>query len=101
MNALMERVAAGVRRWRWAVLAAWVALVIVAAPLAARQSEDTVAGGFTVPGSQSEQVRDALARDFDSRTSSIQARVFSSTACASDWRNRRRSSLLVVRWSMR
>jgi RND superfamily putative drug exporter len=64
MSALMERLAAGVRRWRWAVLAGWVALVAAAAPLAARQSENTVAGGFTVPGSQSEQVRDALAYDF-------------------------------------
>ncbi|HEX8051469.1 MAG TPA: MMPL family transporter [Thermoleophilaceae bacterium] len=63
----MERLAAGVRRWRWAVLAAWLVLVVVAAPLAARQSEDTVAGGNRVPGSESEQVREALARDFDER----------------------------------
>jgi len=67
MSALMERVAAGLMRWRWAVLAAWVALVLAAAPLASHQSDHLVGGGFSVPGSQSEQVRDALAGTFHSR----------------------------------
>lgn len=67
MSSLMERVAGGIRRYRWVVLAAWVAVVLVSAPLAARQEENLVSGGFAVPGSQSEQVRDALARNFDSR----------------------------------
>jgi uncharacterized membrane protein YdfJ with MMPL/SSD domain len=67
MTTFMERVAAGLLRWRWAVLATWVILVAAAAPLALHQSDDLVGGGFAVPGSQSEQVRDALARNFHSR----------------------------------
>jgi uncharacterized membrane protein YdfJ with MMPL/SSD domain len=67
MSTLMERLAARLRRWRWFVLAVWAALLIAAAPLALRQSEDVVGGGFAVPGSQSEEVRQALVRDFDER----------------------------------
>jgi RND superfamily putative drug exporter len=67
MSSLMERIAAGIRRRRWFVLAAWVVLVLVCVPFAAQQEEKLVGGGFGVPGSQSEQVRDALSRNFDSR----------------------------------
>jgi len=67
MSSFMERAAAGLLRWRWVVLAVWMALVFVSLPLAERQAENLVSGGFTVPGSQSEQVRDVVERDFDIR----------------------------------
>jgi uncharacterized membrane protein YdfJ with MMPL/SSD domain len=47
-------------RRRWVVLVAWVALVAAALPFAARQSERLTSGGFTVPGSGSEAVDEAL-----------------------------------------
>jgi len=52
------------RRTRW-VLAAWVAVLIVAVPLAMRQGDHLTGGGFAVPGSQSKAVEDSVARDFD------------------------------------
>jgi RND superfamily putative drug exporter len=51
-------------RWRWAVLAAWVAVVVLAFPLSAKQTENLVGGGFEVPGSGSQTVEDAVADDF-------------------------------------
>lgn len=51
------------RRRRW-VLGAWVAIVVLALPLASRQTEHLTGGGFDVPGSQSKAVSDALERDF-------------------------------------
>jgi uncharacterized membrane protein YdfJ with MMPL/SSD domain len=50
------------RRRKRLVLIAWVAIVLAALPFAARQSEDLSSGGFEVPGSQTAQVNDALAR---------------------------------------
>jgi uncharacterized membrane protein YdfJ with MMPL/SSD domain len=52
-------------RRRWFVLAAWVAVVVLALPLASKQTENLIGGGFEVPGSQSQVVEDALADDFD------------------------------------
>ncbi len=51
-------------RRRWFVLAAWLAVVVLAAPLAAKQTEELVGGGFEVPGSQSQVVEKALEEDF-------------------------------------
>jgi RND superfamily putative drug exporter len=51
-------------RWRWLVLAAWVAIVVLAFPLAAKQTDNLVGGGFEVPGSGSQIVEDAIAEDF-------------------------------------
>jgi uncharacterized membrane protein YdfJ with MMPL/SSD domain len=51
------------RRRRW-VLAAWIAVLVLALPLAARQTEHLTGGGFDVPGSQSQLVSEALERDF-------------------------------------
>jgi RND superfamily putative drug exporter len=51
------------RRRRW-VLAGWVLVLVLALPLASRQTEHLTGGGFDVPGSQSKAVSDAVQRDF-------------------------------------
>jgi RND superfamily putative drug exporter len=51
------------RRRRW-VLAGWVVVVLLALPLASRQTEHLTGGGFDVPGSQSKAVSDALQSNF-------------------------------------
>ena len=51
------------RRRRW-VLAGWVLVLVLALPLASRQTDHLTGGGFNVPGSQSNAVNDALERDF-------------------------------------
>jgi uncharacterized membrane protein YdfJ with MMPL/SSD domain len=51
------------RRRRW-VLGAWVAIVLLALPLASRQTEHLTGGGFDVSGSQSQTVSQALEEDF-------------------------------------
>ena len=60
----MQRLDRFLGRHRRAVLAAWVVLVLVAAPFAARHTE-RLTGAFNVPGSQSNEVRSALQRDFE------------------------------------
>ncbi|HEX5713260.1 MAG TPA: MMPL family transporter [Solirubrobacterales bacterium] len=47
------------RRRRW-VLAAWVLIVALALPFAAKQTEHLTGGGFDVPGSQSKAVVDSM-----------------------------------------
>ena len=42
----------------------WLVVVSVSVPLALRQSEDLTGSGFDVPGSGSDRVRRAIARDF-------------------------------------
>nr|MDQ3726587.1 hypothetical protein [Actinomycetota bacterium] len=51
------------RRRRW-VLAAWVAILVLALPFAAKQTEHLTGGGFDVPGSQSMQVSEEIQEDF-------------------------------------
>jgi RND superfamily putative drug exporter len=58
------------RRRRW-VLAAWVAIVLVALPFAAKQTDHLTGGGFDVPGSQSERVSQALQDQFGSQADGI------------------------------
>ncbi|HEX8753737.1 MAG TPA: MMPL family transporter [Solirubrobacterales bacterium] len=67
MNRLAEFLG---RRRRW-VLAAWVLIVVLALPFAARQTEHLTGGGFDVPGSQSKRVSEALQSEFGSRTDGI------------------------------
>jgi uncharacterized membrane protein YdfJ with MMPL/SSD domain len=62
---LMLRLDALVQRRRRLVIAAWVVALLAALPLATKQSDHLTGGGFGVPGSQSERVENALARDFD------------------------------------
>ncbi len=51
------------RRRRW-VLLAWLAIVVVALPFAAKQTEHLTGGGFDASGSQSKAVSDALQNEF-------------------------------------
>jgi uncharacterized membrane protein YdfJ with MMPL/SSD domain len=62
---LMRRLDALVHRRRRLVLAAWAGVLVAALPLAAHQSDHLTGGGFGVPGSQSDRVEKAVARDFD------------------------------------
>jgi RND superfamily putative drug exporter len=58
------------RRRRW-VVGAWVLIVVLALPFAAKQTEHLTGGGFDVPGSQSKAVSDALQGDFGQRADGI------------------------------
>jgi len=58
------------RRRRW-VLAAWVAVVAVALPIASHQTDHLTGGGFDVPGTQSKAVSDSLEKDFSDKTGGI------------------------------
>jgi RND superfamily putative drug exporter len=58
------------RRRRW-VLAAWIAVVAVALPIAAHQTDHLTGGGFDVPGTQSKAVSDSLEKDFSDKTGGI------------------------------
>ncbi|HKI67447.1 MAG TPA: MMPL family transporter [Solirubrobacterales bacterium] len=51
------------RRRRW-VLAGWVLVLVLALPLAARQTEHLTGGGFDVPGSDSMAASEAVQREF-------------------------------------
>jgi uncharacterized membrane protein YdfJ with MMPL/SSD domain len=56
----MKRLAAVLgRRRRW-VLAAWLAIVVVALPFSAKQTEHLTGGGFDVSGSESKAVADSM-----------------------------------------
>jgi RND superfamily putative drug exporter len=58
------------RRRRW-VLAGWVLVVVLALPLASRQTEHLTGGGFDVSGSQSKAVSDALQSNFGDSAGNI------------------------------
>src|SRR4051812_29696873 len=57
----MEALGGFLSRRRWLVVGAWVAVVIVALPLASKQTENLTGGGFDVPGSESAAVESSLA----------------------------------------
>ena len=58
------------RRRRW-VVAAWVLIVLLALPFAAKQTDHLTGGGFDVPGSQSMKVSESLQEDFGSQADGI------------------------------
>jgi len=58
------------RRRRW-VVAAWVLIVVLALPFAAKQTEHLTGGGFDVPGSQSMKVSESLQENFGSQADGI------------------------------
>jgi uncharacterized membrane protein YdfJ with MMPL/SSD domain len=58
------------RHRRWVVLA-WVVTVILALPLASRQTEHLTGGGFDVPGSQSKAVSSSLEQNFGAHADGI------------------------------
>ncbi|HEU4392040.1 MAG TPA: MMPL family transporter [Solirubrobacterales bacterium] len=70
------------RRRRW-VLAAWVAIVVLALPFAAKQTEHLTGGGFDVPGSESKAVSDAMQGIFVREAGGV-AVVLRATPGASD-----------------
>jgi uncharacterized membrane protein YdfJ with MMPL/SSD domain len=53
-------------RRRWFVVAAWLAVVLVSAPMAAKQTEHLSGGGFDVPGSESQTVETTATKQFAS-----------------------------------
>jgi uncharacterized membrane protein YdfJ with MMPL/SSD domain len=62
MQAAMDKLSAFLERRRFLVLGAWIALLVAAAPFAARQTDHLTSGGFQVPGSESEVVDRNLER---------------------------------------
>jgi uncharacterized membrane protein YdfJ with MMPL/SSD domain len=71
MREPMTRLAAFLgRRRRW-VLAGWVVVLVLALPLASRQTEHLTGGGFDVPGSQSKAVSDAIEQSFGEHADGI------------------------------
>ena len=58
----MDKLAGFLERRRLLVLGVWLALLLAAAPFAARQTEHLTSGGFEVPGSQSQVVDRNLER---------------------------------------
>ncbi len=64
MQAAMDRLTALIERRGKLIIVLWVALLIAALPFAIRQTEHLTAGGFTVPGSGSAAVDEALS-DFE------------------------------------
>jgi uncharacterized membrane protein YdfJ with MMPL/SSD domain len=62
MQAGMDKLADFLERRRLLVLGVWIALLVAAAPFAARQTEHLTSGGFQVPGSESEVVDRNLER---------------------------------------
>jgi len=71
MRDLMVKLAGLLGRHRRWVLLGWIAVVVVALPLASRQTEHLTGGGFDVPGSQSKAVGDSLQRDFGRQADGI------------------------------
>src|SRR6266540_3008397 len=51
-------------RRRWLLLVVWLVLLVLAFPFVAKLSDRLSQGGFEVPGSQSDRVRQALKEDF-------------------------------------
>jgi uncharacterized membrane protein YdfJ with MMPL/SSD domain len=64
MRESMTKLAAFLGRRRRLVLAAWIAALALALPIASHQTDHLTGGGFDVPGSQSKTVSDSLERDF-------------------------------------
>ena len=66
MRSFMVSLSGFLTRRRWWVVGAWLITVVIAAPLAAKQTEHLNGGGFDVPGSQSQTVETALTQRFES-----------------------------------
>jgi uncharacterized membrane protein YdfJ with MMPL/SSD domain len=84
MRSFMLSLSAFLTRRRWWVVGAWLITVIVAAPLAARQTEHLSGGGFDVPGSQSQAVETALTKRFASTEAGRIAVVLQPAPSATD-----------------
>ncbi len=64
MQTAMDALTAFLKRRKWLIVGAWVALLVAALPSAMRQTEHLTSGGFSSPGSGSAAVNRALA-DFE------------------------------------
>jgi RND superfamily putative drug exporter len=71
----MMRLSGLLRRWRWAVFAIWLLLLVPAVSLAATQSSNLTGGGFDVGGSQSLHVQYQLQDHFPDQGASPLALV--------------------------
>jgi uncharacterized membrane protein YdfJ with MMPL/SSD domain len=71
MRDAMSSMAQFLGRRRRLVVAAWVLIVLLALPFAAKQTEHLTGGGFDVPGSQSMKVSESLQEDFGSQADGI------------------------------
>jgi RND superfamily putative drug exporter len=69
----MTRLAGSLGRHRRLVLAAWIAIVVLALPFAAKQTEHLTGGGFDVPGSESMAVSQALQDEYGAKADGIAA----------------------------
>ena len=67
MQAAMARLAGRLRRRRRLVVGAWIAALIVAAPLSVAQTSHLTDGGFQTPGSDSYDANRSLQEDFGAR----------------------------------
>src|SRR5215510_13654220 len=63
----MERLTRLMIRFRWAVVTVWL-VVLLAGGFASTKLSGLLANSFTVPGTDSERVRDVLSRDFGDRS---------------------------------
>ncbi len=91
----MMRLSGGLRRYRWAVFAAWLLLLVPSVYLAMNQSSHLTGGGFEVAGSQSLRVQRELEQYFPDQGASPLALVAAPRADASfDDMN-----IAVARWS--
>lgn len=79
----MMRLSSSLRRFRWAVFAAWLLLLVPSIYLALNQSSNLTGGGFEVEGSQSLQVQRQLEQHFPDQGASPLALVAAPRADAS------------------
>ena len=71
----MMRLSSNLRRFRWAVFAAWLLLLVPSIYLALNQSSNLTGGGFEVEGSQSLHVQRQLEEHFPDQGASPLALV--------------------------
>ncbi|HEX2213446.1 MAG TPA: hypothetical protein VHH12_08360, partial [Mycobacterium sp.] len=79
----MMRLSGNLRRYRWAVFAAWLLLLVPSVYLALSQSGHLTGGGFEVEGSQSLRVQHELEEHFPDQGASPLALVAAPRADAS------------------
>src|SRR5258705_8062875 len=79
----MMRLSSNLRRYRWAVFAAWLLLLVPSIYLAMHQSGNLIGGGFEVEGSQSLHVQRELEQHFPDQGASPLALVAAPRADAS------------------
>ncbi|MFL6085406.1 MAG: MMPL family transporter [Mycobacterium sp.] len=79
----MMRLSSNLRRYRWAVFAAWLLLLVPSIYLALNQSGNLTGGGFEVEGSQSLHVQRELEQHFPDQGASPLALVAAPRADAS------------------